>query len=199
MRIVDDIPTAVDDDDVVQSAENASIVVDVLENDTRGAGRCFARDGCGCYRNADGRRLAFRQSCNRRDYLYAAAEEVGTVTFDYTITDGDNDVSQATVTITLIADSTPVVRVTDVTVSEAGLADGSANDDSDIGIGSFTIATGGDTLAKLEVQDKDGEWINVTAGGTVAGADYAARDSAGWRLQLQLTHSPTILKTTLTL
>ena len=42
---------------------------------------------------------------------------------------------------------------------------------SHIGTGSFSITTGGDTLQKLEVRDALGNWINVTAGGAVNGAN----------------------------
>jgi large repetitive protein len=170
VRVIDDVPTAANDA-ATQPGENAPIVVDVLANDTRGAdGVAPATVAVVAGSLSGAGSLSVNAATGEITYTPAAGE-VGEVTFDYTIKDGDGDESRATVTITLITDSVPTVTVTDVTVSEAGLADGSANDNSDIGTGSFAITTGSDTLAKLEVQDKTGAWINVTMGGTVAGND----------------------------
>jgi hypothetical protein len=58
-------------------------------------------------------------------FLYTpSAGATGEDQFTYTITDGDGDSSTATVTIVLAGDSTPVVLVSDLTVSEAGLPNG---------------------------------------------------------------------------
>jgi len=168
VRIIDDVPQAYDDD-ATQSAENADVTVNVLADNGYGAdvpgadGVAFgdiavvggSLTGAGTLDyNGDG------------TFTYHPADgEVGTVSFDYTITDGDKDVSQATVTITLIEDSTPTVTVTDLTVSEEGLPTGtdSASDSETDDSGVMTITTGGDTLDKVEVQDKDGNWVDVTA------------------------------------
>ncbi|MBT8121399.1 MAG: retention module-containing protein, partial [Gammaproteobacteria bacterium] len=67
-------------------------------------------------------------------------------------------------------DSIPDLNVTYIAggpgvVDEAGLSNGSSsNDGSATTTGSFTIDTGNDQLAAFEVQDKDGNWIDVTAG-----------------------------------
>src|SRR5204863_5293351 len=88
-----------------------------------------------------------------------AAGEQGTVSFDYTITDGDGDVSRATVTLSLLADSTPTISVAgDNTVDEAALgarpgepAGSNAASPDETAAGTIAIATGGDTIASLAI------------------------------------------------
>ena len=94
------------------------------------------------------------------------------MTINYTIQDADGDQSSSTLTLTVAADSTPTVSVTDGTVDEKGLVDGSGeladpalnSDTSETTTGTFTITTGGDTLASLVVGG-----VDVTAGGVVNG------------------------------
>jgi VCBS repeat-containing protein len=182
VRIIDDVPTA-NDDSVTQTVENAPVTFGVFGNDVFGA------DGVDTD-NAPNVAVTFTQPPQGGTVTYnpatgqftftQAAGQTGVATFTYTIVDGDGDPSTATVTITLTEDSTPTVSVTDTTVDEKGLPAGSGeladgnggnnSDTSETNTGSFTISTGGDTLGKVEVQDKDGNWIDVTAGGTVNGA-----------------------------
>ncbi|WP_157384611.1 VCBS domain-containing protein, partial [Nitratireductor soli] len=100
------------------------------------------------------------------------------VTFDYMITDGDGDTSTATVTLTLQPDSVPEVSVIravgdDGVVWESALPDGSGGGDLTAS-GGLTIDTGNDTLDFIEVQDKDGTWIKITADGTPVQGVYGA-------------------------
>ena len=119
---------------------------------------------------------------NNGTFTYSPAPgEEGTVTFQYKITDGDGDTSVATVTITLLPDAVPTVGVTgDQSVNEAALpargsesegsgeaaAAGANGDTSETAVGNINITTGSDTLASLIING-----INVTAGGTVTGAN----------------------------
>jgi VCBS repeat-containing protein len=177
--ILDDGPTA-RNDTVNQDVENTAITFDVFGNDTYGA------DGVDIDNNP-GVAVTFTQpatgtvSYDPATGLFTftpVAGQLGTVTYTYTIIDGDGDPSTATVTINLKADSVPTVRVTDVTVNEDGLParagepEGTSfGSNSHIGTGSFFINTGGDTLQKLELRDALGNWVDVTAGGVVNGAN----------------------------
>ncbi len=168
IRIIDDVPTA--QNDLAAAAENTPVVIDVLANDTRGA------DGVS---NATGVALATAPSLGVAVYngngtfTYTAAPGAqGNDSFTYTITDGDGDTSTALVTVTLPGDSKPIVSVRDLTVNEAGLPGGSdAASNSESAGGAFTITTGNDSIGKVEVQNALGQWIDVTAGGNVQGAD----------------------------
>ncbi len=76
------------------------------------------------------------------------------------------------VEIELVGDSIPEITLDsdDNSVAEAGLPNGSAKDGSHTTSGSFTVATGYDTLASLTITDKNGIAIDVTTGiTTVAG------------------------------
>ncbi|WP_206532446.1 Ig-like domain-containing protein [Mesorhizobium sp. M7D.F.Ca.US.004.01.2.1] len=175
VAIVDDVPTA-HNDSATQATENAPVTVNVFANDVPGA------DGVAI---TDPSKVSFVAGSlaggtgtvtyhNDGTFTYApVAGEEGTVTFQYKIIDGDGDSSVATATITLVADSIPTVTVTptggtpavDATavVDEKGLADGSGelalpalhSDESETTTGTFNIATGGDTLQKLEVGGVD--------------------------------------------
>ncbi|KKJ75144.1 hypothetical protein WH95_19980, partial [Kiloniella litopenaei] len=80
-----------------------------------------------------------------------------------------------------VSDTTPTISVdtTDGVVSEAALPDGTSPGGAEglTASGTFDIdangtdTSGGDTLAKVEVQNENGAWVDVTGGGTVSG-DY---------------------------
>ncbi|MBP6020376.1 MAG: retention module-containing protein [Burkholderiaceae bacterium] len=170
-NITDTEPVAFDDE-AIQTAENAVVTVDVFGNDTEGAdgvnlgtgvvlvAGTLSGDGTLLY-NADG----------TFTYTPAAGEE-GEVTFEYTITDADGDTATAKATITLLDDSEPTVSVEfdaaggGGVVSESALPGGSGGGNLTTS-GTLSIETGGDTLGKLEVQDKDSNWVTITADGTV--------------------------------
>ncbi|MBY8826487.1 DUF5801 repeats-in-toxin domain-containing protein, partial [Sphingomonas colocasiae] len=168
IRIIDDVPTA--QNDVAAAAENTPVVIDVLANDIRGA------DGVS---NATGVALATQATKGVAVYngngtfTYTAAPGAqGNDSFTYTITDGDGDTSTALVTITLPGDSEPIVSATDLIVNEAGLPGGSdSGSNSESASGALTIGTGNDSIGKVEIQNAQGVWIDVTAGGSVQGDD----------------------------
>ncbi|MCK7474084.1 MAG: hypothetical protein MZV49_12410 [Rhodopseudomonas palustris] len=100
------------------------------------------------------------------------------------------------------------MSVTDGTVDEKGLSNGSASaGSSETTTGSFTIATGNDTLGSLEVKNASGIWVNVTSATTgspvtVAGANgvlTVTSDGAGhysWSYTLTqnlLSHDDTVV------
>ena len=97
--------------------------------------------------------------------------ETLTDTFVYTITDGDGDQSTTTLAITIegtndgttivIPDNNGTGVSGDETVYEAGLPDGSANDNSDEVSRTFTI-TAPDGLASITILDKDGNAQVIT-------------------------------------
>ena len=68
--------------------------------------------------------------------------------------------------------SEPIVSVTSGTVDEKGLSEGtSAGDGSNTTSGSFGIDAGAAGRGRLEIQDKEGNWINVSGGGSVNGTN----------------------------
>jgi len=175
IRVVDDVPTAVDDS-AGQLIENAAVTIDVFANDVAGADGVNLASGVALETGAAKGTVVYQ---GNGVFLYtpnAGAE--GSDSFTYTITDGDGDKSTATVTINLLQDSTPTVGVTDMTVSEVGLPGGTQEaENSETATGAMTIATGGDTLTKVEVQDKNGVWIDVTA--ATAGTPVVVAGAAG--------------------
>ncbi|MFZ7321197.1 retention module-containing protein, partial [Comamonas jiangduensis] len=175
IEIVDDVPVAVNDT-ASQTTENAAVIVNALGNDTKGADGVNAATGVALVAgslNAEAKGSVVYNGDGTFTYTPAAGEE-GVVTFDYTITDADGDISTATVIINLVADSVPTVNITraegdDGIVWESALSGGSGGGDTSAS-GSITVNTGGDTLETLEVQDKDGNWvtINLVAGSTTS-------------------------------
>ena len=161
ISIIDDVPTAVADA-AEQGAENAPILIDVFANDIAGADGVNLESAVAL---VDGPAKGTAVYEGNGVFLYTPAPGAeGTDSFTYSITDGDGDSSTATVTVTLLPDSAPTVSVTALTVSEAGLPDGTdADSDSETAGGAMTITTGNDSIAKVEVQDKDGAWVDVTS------------------------------------
>ncbi|MBN8411024.1 VCBS domain-containing protein [Halomonas litopenaei] len=168
IQVQDDVPVAVNDS--ANTAEDTPITYNVLANDTQGV---------------DGATLtaATLRDPSQGSVSINAAGDVtftpapgfeGEALIDYTITDADGDTSDAVFSVTVAEDSTPTISVPDdspsteggqFTVSEAGLAGGSAaGDGSQTTSGTLPITTGGDSLASLVING-----VNVTAGGTVVG------------------------------
>jgi hypothetical protein len=171
VKVNDDTPEA-EADSFTQETEDAPVTGFVGTNDSAGA------DGLGSYvyngdivngMNAAAGSLNFNTATGEFTYTPGAGE-TGTLTFTYTLVDGDGDEVTEMVTINLLGDSTPTLSDDDLTVWEEGLpartgeSEGSnepANNET--ASGDFTITTGNDTLAVLEIQDADGFWIDVTA------------------------------------
>ncbi|MFC2991626.1 retention module-containing protein, partial [Halomonas tibetensis] len=160
VEIVDDVPTAVDDE--ADAAEDTAITVDVMDNDTEGA------DGASLtaasLRDSGAGSISFDSNGNITFDPTPGFE--GDAVIDYTITDADDDTSDAVLTVTVAPDSEPVISITaeSDSVNEAGLPQGSANDGSHITTGTFAIDTGNDSLASLVINGTD-----VTGGGSVTG------------------------------
>ncbi|WP_136616619.1 MULTISPECIES: beta strand repeat-containing protein [Mesorhizobium] len=191
INIVDDVPTA-HDDSATQATENAAVTVNVFANDVPGADGVAITDPTKVSYVANSLNGGAGTVTYHNDgtFTYApVAGEEGTVTFQYQIVDGDGDPSVATVTINLLKDSTPTIDVTPdggtpsvnatAVVDEKGLPAGTGevadpalnSDQSETTAGTFNITTGGDTLQKLEVMDKNGTLVDVTSGGTVQGVN----------------------------
>ncbi|AZO44987.1 tandem-95 repeat protein [Mesorhizobium sp. M7D.F.Ca.US.005.01.1.1] len=191
INIVDDVPTA-HDDSATQATENAAVTVNVFANDVPGADGVAISDPTKVSYVANSLSGGTGTVTYHNDgtFTYApVAGEEGTVTFQYQIIDGDGDSSVATVTINLLKDSTPTIDVTPdggtpsvnatAVVDEKGLPAGTGeladpalnSDHSETTAGTFNITTGGDTLQKLEVMDKNGTLVDVTSGGTVQGVN----------------------------
>ena len=176
ITVNDDGPTA-NNDLATQTTENQAITIDVFANDVAGADGVNLTSGVAVATGPSQGTLVYN---NNGSFTYTPnANAEGADSFSYTITDGDGDTSTATVSITLAADSVPSVTVSDGTVDEKGLVDGSGevadpalnSDTSETTTGTFTIATGNDTLGALEVKNSLGVFVDVTAGGTVQGAN----------------------------
>ncbi len=175
IKIVDDAPTARDDSGS-QEVEDQPITVDVIANDTKGAdGVNLATSVAVVAGSLTGEGTLVYNNDGTFTYTPVPGEEGdenGQVTFQYTITDGDGDPSTATVTIELLPDSTPSIRVIgENVVLEAGLParddelEGSNEAaDSETTSGTLAIETGNDTVKTLIIGGED-----VTAGGMVAG------------------------------
>ena len=171
VKVNDDTPEATNDS-FDQQAEDAPVNGFVGTNDSPGA------DGLGSYvyngdimngMNAATGMLNFNSVTGEFTYTPGAGE-TGTVTFSYTLVDGDGDEVTATVAVNLLGDSTPTLGDEDLTVWEEGLPARTGESEgsnepatNETATGDFTITTGNDTLAVLEIQDKDGDWIDVTA------------------------------------
>jgi len=171
ITIVDDEPEAVDDF-ASQDSENAAVTVDVFANDIEGADGVAVDTIALVEDSLTGAGTLVNNGDGTFTYTPAPGEE-GTVTFNYTIEDGDGDISEATVTIDLLEDSTPEIFVEgDDVVNESGLDGPPASTfegtdsgaDSEVATGVIGISTGGDTIASLVINGTD-----VTGGGTVAG------------------------------
>ncbi|WP_200956695.1 beta strand repeat-containing protein, partial [Tsuneonella troitsensis] len=171
ITILDDAPIA-NDDTATQSAENVPVTVDVLGNDIEGADSVQPGTVALVAGSLSGTGTLVNNGDGTFTYMPGNGE-TGSVTFDYTITDGDGDTDQATVRITLAADSTPTIAVAgDDTVDEAALParpgepEGSNSASTDeTAAGTIALTTGGDTVGSLVVNG-----VDVTAGGTVTTA-----------------------------
>jgi hypothetical protein len=124
---LDDGPVAVNDI-ANQAGENQPVVINVVANDTFGA------DGVDVDNNPTVNVQLVNGTLtgtgtlvynNNGTFTYTpGAGETGQVTFQYRIIDGDGDPSVATVTINLVADSTPIPTAQTALSDDDGLATG---------------------------------------------------------------------------
>ena len=172
ITIKDDVPTA-HDDVAVQTAENAPVVINAFTNDVFGA------DGVDIHNATTPKvtivsgpalgSVSYDATAGLFTFTPAPGQE-GTASFVYQIEDGDGDKSQATVTVTLLPDSTPSILVaegSDTVVDEAALNPNGSNTAStaETATGALVITTGNDTVGTLFVNN-----VDVTNGGTIKGA-----------------------------
>ena len=172
VAILDDGPDAVDD--TTTTAEDTQVTYNVITNtdstsDSSGADAPATLTAASL---ASGSATFDGFNANGEITVTPDAGYEGDIVVNYTITDADGDTSDATLTITVGPDSTPTVTSTDSEVDESALVPDGSGGGSVTDGGSFTIGTGGDTLAQVEVQDKDGAWIDVTSGVTPVTGDY---------------------------
>jgi VCBS repeat-containing protein len=171
IRITDDVPDAIDDA-AVQTAENAPVTIDVLANDVQGADSVQPS----AVALVDGSLTGTGTLVDNGDgsFTYTpGAQESGTISFQYRITDGDGDTDVATATITLVADSAPRIgKVVEVTVDEDGLA--GANIDN--GLAGETTSTGSASASGTITVDF-GSDIPATLAGSLVLNDNPALDT----------------------
>src|SRR3546814_16544442 len=108
IRITDDVPDAIDDG-TVQTVENAPVTIDVLANDVQGADSVQP----GAVALVAGSLTGTGALVNNGDgsFTYTpGAQESGSVSFQYRITDGAGDSDVDTATTTQGAESTAELR-----------------------------------------------------------------------------------------
>lgn len=171
IRITDDVPTAVDDG-VTQSLENQPVTINVLGNDVQGADSVQPS----AVELVDGSLTGAGTLVYNNDgsFTYTpAAQEVGEVSFQYLITDGDGDTSTATATIILTNDSAPQFRnPANVVVDEDGLPGANA----DNGLAGEVTSTGLST-ADGSITVDFGSDVPATLAGSLVLNDSAALDT----------------------
>ncbi|HET6525359.1 VCBS domain-containing protein [Sphingopyxis sp.] len=171
IRITDDVPDAIDDS-AAQTVENAPVTIDVLANDVHGADSVQPS----AVALVDGSLTGTGTLVDNGDgsFTYTpGAQESGTISFQYRITDGDGDTDVATATITLVVDSAPRIgKAADVTVDEDGLA--GANIDN--GLAGETTSTGSASATGTIIVDF-GSDVPATLAGSLVLNDSAALDT----------------------
>ncbi|WP_108447829.1 retention module-containing protein [Halomonas sp. BN3-1] len=213
IAIGDDGPSAVAD--TTSTAEDTAVSYNVLNNDD-GTSDTQGADGAtlttGTLRNPSQGSVSFTSDGNVT-FTPAAGFE-GQAVIDYTLTDGDGDTASSTLTVTVAADSTPTIDPSGpdgdpatadgaYSVQEAGLDGGAgqspgsdAASNSETTNGQFKSSTGNDDLARYEVQNSDGDWVEINADGTTVAGDYGSltvNTDGSWSYTLtdNVTHSGT--------
>ncbi|PWE18606.1 hypothetical protein DDZ18_03100 [Marinicauda salina] len=188
VTINDDVPEAFDDS-FTQSEENADITGNVLADNGNGAdsagadgeGAPYVEEVAGSLTGAGTLTLNADGSFTYEPAAGEEGDQNNQVTFDYTITDGDGDVSQATATITLQPDSTPEISAaaTDLNTDDDDTQGGVSTD-----TGSVTIDYGNDSAGATfalsdaglagELQTLDGQdVVFAIEGGALVGRAQA--------------------------
>ncbi|XKE47157.1 retention module-containing protein [Halomonas organivorans] len=170
----DDGPVAVDDGVDGEVAEDGSVEIDVFANDAAGADGVNLATGIALASGPSQGSVVYNGDGTFTYTADAGAE--GSDSFTYTLTDREGDTSTATVTLTIAEDSTPTVATPDLNedgdvVWESAL-DGGSGGGTTTTAGALQIDTGGDTLALVEVQDANGDWIAIDSAGTLVQGAY---------------------------
>ena len=188
VRIVDDVPVAVNDAGGTLTEDVAgSLSGNVLNNDVSGADtpKGFVAWGADAAVVAELNSYGTLVQNSDGSWSYvldnsrAATQALGSgfskdFTLHYTMTDADGDQSPATLTITVKGadDSASVVTASlngpDATVYEAGLPSGTANDGSHVTSGSFTVSAT-DGIASITVGGTSFTLAQMQAFGTTNG------------------------------
>ncbi|PWE18516.1 hypothetical protein DDZ18_02610 [Marinicauda salina] len=179
VTINDDTPEAFDDG-ATQATENDPVTIDVFANDEPGADGAATASVALVSGSLTGAGSLVNNGDGSFTYTPAAGEE-GSVSFAYTITDADADVSQATATIELQPDSVPEISAaaTDLFVDDDDTEGGVSTDTGSVTIdygndsagASFTFSTDG--LAG-EIQTLDGQdVVFAIEGGALVGRAQA--------------------------
>ncbi|MCZ4282590.1 Ig-like domain-containing protein, partial [Kiloniella laminariae] len=172
IQVNDDGPQAVDDN-LAAIAEDSTLIIDVLANDISGADGVDLVTGVALITPASKGNVTYNAD-GTFTYIATPGAE-GTDSFSYEITDGDGDKSLASVTLTIDADSVPTLASASGSVNESALPTGSnPASTSETASGTFTVTTGNDSLALFEIQDAQGNWIDVTTGGSITGTNGTA-------------------------
>ncbi|MGE8190648.1 retention module-containing protein, partial [Pseudomonas sp. NPDC086278] len=183
VKIIDDVPKAVNDANVNSASENAvTLTGNVLTNDVQGADHVATGPNAGpitpatltgtygtLVLNANGT-YTYTLNANDADFKNLHGGGNGTETFTYTLTDADGDTSTANLVLNIHNDNDPVVlKGLDVaggelTVYEKNLSDGtSPNTPALTQSGTFTVTA----LDGLQTLDVGG--VHVVVGGVAAG------------------------------
>jgi hypothetical protein len=162
INIVDDVPTAVNDEPDEALAEDTSIDIDVFANDTEGADGVDLVTGVALETGPSKGSVVYNGD-GTFTYTPDAGEE-GADSFTYTITDSDGDTSTATVNLVLAEDSKPTIGDESGEVDESALGDGSGGG-TVVASGTLDITTGNDSIAVVRVNGQD-----VTGGGSIVTA-----------------------------
>ena len=132
ITVIDDVADA-EDDFVEQAAEEDTLIIDALVNDTFGADDVDIADGTKVFvsQQATQGTVVYNTATGRFEYTPASGAGSDSLedSFQYTIVDGDGDVSVATVYVTLKPDSVPAVVSVRASVDDDALAGGNAASD----------------------------------------------------------------------
>ncbi|KGB52625.1 Cadherin domain protein [Sphingopyxis sp. LC81] len=163
VNIIDDVPTARPDADIVVAEDAAAVGGNLLTNDTRGADgasvtsvtigattTAIAPAGTTTITTANGVytfTAAGAWTFDPNPVSNAAAVNAG---FSYTITDGDGDPSTSTQAISLIDGANPIGggSIT-LALDDQNLADGSTSANPDFTSGSLVFTPGSDAIASI--------------------------------------------------